>query len=291
MTVPTSYDSAYDDAIRELRHRDVIVLHDLHRYPIYRENFVVPQPTIVLHTQGEAHVRFDHNEVITQAQSVAVLGEGHILHALSTSLDYNATLIILAKDFADEARLHAFQQDFQKYHAAPSAVITDEQMQHLLAVAKMIDYLSSTELNLKNRKATLFAQINVFFELLNTYRKDFDQAFMATRATHIFNKFMDLLASNYAQEHEVQFYAAKLNLTPKYFSKIISDSTGRGANSWINEYIINKAKKMLRSRADLSLQKIGFLLGFEEQASFTRFFHKQTGMSPRAFRMLGPELP
>ena len=290
MAVPTSYDSTYNDAIRELSQRDVVILQKQHRFPIYREDFTVARPMIALCLQGEARVRFDHTEATLQANEVAVLGEGHSLHALESSHDLNVTLILLSKELAEEARLHAIRQDFQKYHDAPLAPVTGEQMLQLLAITRVLNYLASPDLELQNRRAALVGQLNVFFELLTTYRKDFDHTFSASRATHVFNQFMDLLAANYAKEHEVQFYAMQLNLTPKYFSKIINDATGRGANSWINEYIIKKAKKMLHSRADLTLQKIGLLLGFEEQASFTRFFHKQTGMSPREFRIKSDKL-
>ena len=67
-------------------------------------------------------------------------------------------------------------------------------------------------------------------------------------------------------------------------SKLINDATGCGANTWIDQYILAKAKLLLISRKDLSVQTISQILGFPEQASFTRFFRNLAGISPRDFR-------
>ena len=41
---------------------------------------------------------------------------------------------------------------------------------------------------------------------------------------------------------------------------------------------------LLHMRHDLNVQAIADMLGFNEQASFSRYFHRETGMSPTEFR-------
>ena len=62
------------------------------------------------------------------------------------------------------------------------------------------------------------------------------------------------------------------------------DATGHTALFWIEQHIIIKAKQMLRSRLDLSIQEICYDLGFSELANFSRYFKRVAGYSPKAFR-------
>ena len=41
---------------------------------------------------------------------------------------------------------------------------------------------------------------------------------------------------------------------------------------------------LMHVRRDLSVQAIADMLGFSEQASFSRYFRRETGMSPTEFR-------
>ena len=46
---------------------------------------------------------------------------------------------------------------------------------------------------------------------------------------------------------------------------------------------LEKAKDLL-AKTQLFVSRIASMVGFEETASFSRFFAKQTGMSPLAYR-------
>ena len=284
MVAPKLYDSTIELAIRSVESLGLIVLRDIHRFSSYGEDFNFPHVVIAINTNGTAHVRYDHQAEIFHTNEVAVIGPNHILHVIETSEAYSMTLVVVANALLEQIRVTALRHDFQKYHTTPSCILTERQIHQLLDIVKVMETISSPEIEMEHRSEVQCSLLHAFNELLMCFRADSDESHQATRSTLIYNRFMDLLAANYAKQHEVQFYAKELCMTPKYFSKIVTDVTGRGANAWINEYIMNKAKNMLRTRPDLSLQKIGQLLGFPEQASFTRFFHKQAGVSPRGFR-------
>ena len=284
MIAPKLYDSTIELATRSVESLGLLVLRDIHRFSRYGEDFRFPHLVVAINTNGIAHVRYDQQEEIFHQNEVAVVSPNHIIHIIDTSESYSMTLIVVSKALLDQVKLSAFRHDFQKYHSAPSCILTERQTHQLLDIVKVIETISDPELQMEHRSDAQCSLLHVFNEMLTSFRTDYDQSRQATRSTLVFNRFMDLLAANYAKEHEVQFYAKELCMTPKYFSKIVTDVTGRGANAWINVYLINRAKNMLRSRPDLTMQKIGFLLGFPEQASFTRFFHKQTGISPRTYR-------
>ena len=100
----------------------------------------------------------------------------------------------------------------------------------------------------------------------------------------LFERFYQLIVHHYRESREVAFYADKLALTPKYFATVIKQTTGMTATEWINRYVLVEAKWLLRQDRQKSIQQIAYLLGFTEQASFSRFFKSYEGVSPTEYR-------
>lgn len=48
--------------------------------------------------------------------------------------------------------------------------------------------------------------------------------------------------------------------------------------------MVAEAKLLLHMRHDLTVQAIADLLGFDDQAVFSRYFRRETGLSPSQFR-------
>ena len=80
------------------------------------------------------------------------------------------------------------------------------------------------------------------------------------------------------------FYAEQACLSTKHFSAVVKQETGHTAAYWIHHKVVVEAKMLLHMRHDLSVQAVADLLGFAEQATFSRYFSRETGLSPTAFR-------
>ena len=100
--------------------------------------------------------------------------------------------------------------------------------------------------------------------------------------------FIFSLSQNFRTHHSVSFYAAEQCLTPRYFSTIVREKSGRNALQWIMMFIIAEAKKLL-SDPDPSIKEIAETLGFSNQSFFGRYFKQYVGLSPMAFRSSGTE--
>lgn len=106
------------------------------------------------------------------------------------------------------------------------------------------------------------------------------------RKDRIFQSFIFSLSQNFRTHHSVSFYAAEQCLTPRYFSTIVREKSGRNALQWITMFIITEAKKLL-SDPDPSIKEIAEALGFSNQSFFGRYFKQYVGLSPMAFRSSG----
>lgn len=278
------YDPQFLKAWSTVPERDLVVMNNVNCFPIYHEDFTLPYATIAYIYGGFARVRYDNRDFTLHPNSVAILGRKHILHAIDNSPDLNVTLVFLSEELVVETRVSAFRYDHQKYHNKPLSTHTPEQMNTIREIAHLLETIASPDLLITHRRKSLVGLLNISSELLTTYRLEQDKLNPPSHASQMFAEFMDLLADNYTEHHDVQFYASALNMTPKYLSKIIHDATGKGAFAWISEYIINRSIILLENRPDLTIQRIGELVGFKEQPSFTRFFKRYAKVSPRDFR-------
>lgn len=96
-------------------------------------------------------------------------------------------------------------------------------------------------------------------------------------------KFLRLVREYHRSERAISFYAGKMFISPKYLSLIIKEATGKSAGEWIDQYVIQEAKNLLRYSGK-NVQQIAYELNFSNQSSFGKYFKNLTGMSPTAFQ-------
>lgn len=95
--------------------------------------------------------------------------------------------------------------------------------------------------------------------------------------------FRSLVSTHFREEKKVQYYAKKLNITPKYLSEFLKSETGKTAKTLINDAIYLEAQSLLKQTA-LNVQEISLKLGYTDASYFSRAFKKREGMSPLAYR-------
>lgn len=103
------------------------------------------------------------------------------------------------------------------------------------------------------------------------------------RTAELFVSFMRLLPKHFAEHHDIGFYAALLCITPTHLSRIVRQVTGRTVMAYINQMLTMEAAFLLQA-TDLPVAAIAKRLHFADQASFSKFFTRMKGMSPKSFR-------
>jgi len=99
----------------------------------------------------------------------------------------------------------------------------------------------------------------------------------------LFTRFLVLLEAHYAQHWPVARYADRLGLTPERLNRLVRAEGGRSALEVIHDRLGREScRRVVYVAAPIS--QLAFELGFEDPAYFCRFFKRQTGLSPRAYR-------
>ncbi len=99
----------------------------------------------------------------------------------------------------------------------------------------------------------------------------------------IAGNFIMLLEKHFKTSRKVEFFARELNITPKYLSTVVKESTGRTASAWIDDYTVMEARNMLKSSTK-TIQEISYDLGFATPSHFSKFFKDKTGLTPKEAR-------
>ena len=97
------------------------------------------------------------------------------------------------------------------------------------------------------------------------------------------DRFLTFVHADFQINHEVQYYAEKLYLTPNYLNELVKKVTGMPAKQIIQTKLINESKKYLLY-SDLTVAEISERLSFETPSYFIRFFRKRTGCTPLQYR-------
>ena len=92
-----------------------------------------------------------------------------------------------------------------------------------------------------------------------------------------------LLDRHFREHRPVQSYADTMGLTAGQLSRICREVLGMSSLDVINARLLHEAQRDLVYTSS-SIKQLAGELGFEDDAYFSRFFKRHTGLSPREFR-------
>jgi AraC family transcriptional regulator, transcriptional activator of pobA len=95
-----------------------------------------------------------------------------------------------------------------------------------------------------------------------------------------------LVEQHFRQQRLLQFYADRLAMTPDRLNDHVKRATGVTAGHLIRQRVLTEAKRQLVF-TNQTIHGIAYDLAFSDPSHFARFFRKQTGTTPQAFRDQG----
>ena len=94
-------------------------------------------------------------------------------------------------------------------------------------------------------------------------------------------KALDYIKSGYSTELSLVSAADALGVNPFHLSHVISKELGIGFSELLSRVRINRAKELMAGGG--SIKEASYLVGFSDQAYFTRVFKKFEGQNPKQF--------
>ncbi|MDO7849707.1 helix-turn-helix transcriptional regulator [Hymenobacter sp. M29] len=137
--------------------------------------------------------------------------------------------------------------------------------------------LPGKQLALNGYFKLLFVKI---FRLLQHNRRKQESP---NRALHYFREFQKAIERAAPFEKKISQFAQELKITQVHLNRICQAVKGKTAQQIVQAHTIRKAHNYLLYTS-LSVAEIAYELQFVDPGYFTRFFRKQTGLAPAAYR-------
>lgn len=180
------------------------------------------------------------------------------------------------------------EYSFFSYNSNESLHLSNRERQLVLDCFSKIEFELQQSID-KHSKKLIASNIELF---LNYCDRFYDRQFITRDNVNrgILEKFEELLNGYFTSEKpqsiglpSVASCAEELHLSPNYFGDLIKKETGKSAQEYIQNKIVDFAKDKIFHSAK-TVNEIAYELGFKYPQHFTRFFKQHTGQTPNEYR-------
>jgi AraC-like DNA-binding protein len=244
---------------------------------------------LVRHFAGSAKIKVDMVEYdLSEPINLIRVMSGQILMVEHISDDFDGVVVIMSNSFVESMLVYM-------NNALPFNVATR---------SNCVKHLNNSEVDLSDMFLKAIAQVlrnqtnphldrvlqhvmmAIFYSSEEIRNQLEAESGAYTSADAISKEFMRLVKDNFRSERQLQFYADKLCITPRYLSRVVKECTGSSAADWIERYVVLEARALLKSTS-MTIQQISDELNFPSQTFFGKYFKRRVGMSPKLYRRQG----
>ena len=276
-----SFTQMRKDAIQE---DFVLSDDDIHFVPFFRSPFKLPATIITIMPKGRIEGMYDLKPIEVEGPCMVFMFPDQIVEHHTIRDDTETKLIIMSNRFAETMKMSQSYSAFFRFQQNPVLKLTGEELQMVTHFYQLLQDVVRMDHNGERSEVIKYLFLALFYAITNFRDFNLQELGKKSRGEEVFEKFYRELVQHHRESREVQYYADKLCMAPKYMARIIKEVSGKSATQWINEYVILEAKTLLKTRPDMTLEDVSDELGFPNQSFFGKFFKQHTGFTPKEFR-------
>ena len=164
----------------------------------------------------------------------------------------------------------------------PKQTLPDDSARHLAEkMCEIMHYQHSDHIYKGEVLRMLYAIF--LLDLQNVQDRTIVHRQLSPRVEELFIGFIRLLPDNFVEHRDIPFYASRLCISPVYLSRVVRQVSGRTVIDYVNYMLLIEASFLLRT-SKLSIAQISDRLHFADTPSFSKFFSRMKGLSPREYR-------
>jgi len=241
---------------------------------------------VVMCNSGEATIEANMQEISIHKGECLNLVNVVFMRSISVSSDFKARILMCSREFSLDSVVGVPTEYIEMVFYKPVLKVDNPAEWALLSnFFESLYLLQQQPLTLRHNEVTgsTFRSIIILLSQLEMKRNGGSVDIKYSQSDIYFRKFVDLIYENIKSEHEVSFYAEKMNITAKYLSEISKQKSGHKAKEVISAFLTTRLKREILISGK-SIKVIAYENGFADQSSMGKFFNKMTGMSPTEFK-------
>ena len=242
---------------------------------------------VLLVFSGSCELEIDYTNYTLDRGTLVTIMPTHVVRFHAIAPDLQGRLVMISRSFLEQTApvRRSPNVHYMYVRKNPCARLETAEMVALGDCMQEIRQKIRRRTHLLQRDLLQNALLGFFIEIANIMMRKGGLAAppVLSRKEQLLDQFLQLLFEHGKEEHGVAFYAEKLFITPQYLSAVLKEQTGKPANKWIDEALAIEAKILLKM-PQVTVQEVAAVLNFSDQSAFGKFFKKQTGLSPKAYR-------
>ncbi len=234
--------------------------------------------------EGEGYVIIDEHKYQLSPRTLCISFPGTIIQDFKRGEGFKSYTLMINTDLVGELNTPSANSIHMSMRENPCMVLSQQQLDSILQICNLMHERDTRTEHPFHDQINRHMLTLLCYELAGIYAHDIPvKREPCSRQDILFRKFLSLLATDITISREVQYYADKLCITPKYLTIVTRQISGNSAANWITRSVILNAKALL-STTQLTIQQVSNKLNFPNPSFFGQYFLRHTGMTPKEFR-------
>ncbi|WP_229239811.1 helix-turn-helix domain-containing protein [Echinicola soli] len=231
-------------------------------------------------SEGEVSISVDHKELVLRKNQVLTItsGQYHCFRRIGEAKGYmlDFTLDYICKTEKD---IELIFQNSLFCHFDYNELIS------INNPSEIEQELRKIEVELKEQPFQYLESVHSRIELLlfEVNRSKMANGGEIWKPEALFLRFLEVVRNNFEQNFTLKEIALRLQTTERKLNELAKLHAGKTAQNVIYGLVISEAKRILQYQ-DKSIKEVAFMLGFQDQYYFSKFFKHHTEMSPSEFQ-------
>ena len=236
--------------------------------------------------KGWMKIHYNGRELTFYPNDLYIYSPGFLVTVIATSDDFHGYCLMADEHVTIEAPsihdlVHLAYLPIVQLHEPKQTLPSDAAQHLLLKMREIISYLHSNHIY---KSEVLRMLYSIFLlDLQNAQQRAIVHRQTPQRVEEIFIGFIRLLPRYFVEHHDIAFYADRLHISTVYLSRVVRQVTGRTVVDYINQMLLMEASFLLQT-SQMSITQIADHLHFADAPSFSKFFSRLKGVSPKDYR-------
>jgi AraC family transcriptional regulator, transcriptional activator of pobA len=279
---------------QETLHPLVSVLEQSKSTPILETRYRSDLYIVFLKEAKSGRLKYGRNHYDYQDGTLLFIAPGQIFGHTESRVVLQPTgwVLLFHPDLIRGTALgrHIKDYHFFSYDVNEALHVSDREKKIVLESFNKIRYELEHPID-KHSKSLIVSNIELF---LNYCIRFYDRQFITRDHIHkdLLVRFEKLLDTYFESDKPrnlglpaVSYCAGELNISSKYFGDLVKKQTGKTAQEYIRDRVIEVAKEKILDTSK-SISEVSFEIGFKYPQHFTRLFKQHVGQSPNEYRLL-----